>query len=130
MKKKTKQPAKTQIFEYKGVIGIIAGDKFVNDPAKPGQLGCIVDGKDIIISAEALALLKQVKKSHDAIGDVMCWKAGEKICFGWLGGPKKLVVPAKSEGDREYNPGLLEVSIGDVKVPQDFIEVVDKKEDQ
>lgn len=111
---------KTKIFEYKGHVGIQAGDKFINDPDQPGQLGCLVDISEIEISKEAFDVLKTVKKSHDAIGDVMAFGT----TFGWMGGYKYLLHP-KAEGDRDYEPSILESRITEVEIPDDFKKVVD-----
>lgn len=123
---------KTQIFAHKGRVGIVAGDKFVNDPMGVGQLGCIVDLNEIVVSAAALAILRGVKKNRDAIGDVMCWSAnapnrkdGSRIdCFGWMGGGKYLL-HKDAEADRDYNPALLERCIGAVPVPDEFRALVE-----
>lgn len=49
----SKKVKKTTIFEHKGRVGIQAGDKLLNNPDSPGQLGCLVDLSDVIISEAA-----------------------------------------------------------------------------
>lgn len=120
MKKNT-----TKIFAYNGRVGIEAGDKFINDPTQEGQLGCVVDLKDVIISREALGILMKIGKSLDSIGDVMCWECDNgQQCFAWLGGFKHLV-HMRAEGDRDYDPTLLESRIKKVDPPKDFIDYID-----
>ncbi len=126
-KKKTpKLPIqKTLIFEYKGRVGIKAGTKFINDPSKPGQLGCIVNVKEIEISKTALDILMNITKNHDAIGDLMCWKAGDINCFGWMGGYTYLLHP-QAQGDRDYTPSLLKSQVSFVPPPPEFTKAVNK----
>jgi hypothetical protein len=112
---------KTKIFAYKGRVGILAGDKFVNDPSQPNQLGCVVKLSEVEVSREAFEILNNIKRSHDDIGDVMCW--GE--CFAWLGGPKTMLND-KAEGDNSYQPSLLVNYIADVEIPEEFKNAVDK----
>lgn len=116
--------SKTKIFEYKGYVGIVAGDSLVNDPTQPGQLGCIVSLKDVEISQAAFEILKGIPKSNDDIGDVMCWDE----FFGWMGGPAK-VLSKESEGDRDYNPNLLSDYIAEVEPTQSFKDFIDNKAD-
>lgn len=72
-------------------------------PRGDGRIGCIIMGQERLeVSEEALALLRNIKKSRDAIGDVMWWKAGDKVCFGWFGAPRWILRPAHCEGDRDY----------------------------
>jgi hypothetical protein len=113
----------TKIFAHKGYVGIEAGDQFINDPTKPGQLGCVVDLKNVVISQEAYDIIKGVRKSQDAIGDVMCWQADKQQCFGWMGGAKYLL-HTKAEADRNYNPSLLKPRIEKVDPPADFIAAI------
>lgn len=120
----------TRIFAHNGRVGIEAGDKFINDPTQPGQLGCIVDLKYVVISREALDVLKKVKKSHDAIGDVMCWQCDDGMqCFGWMGGMKYLL-HTNADADRDYNPSLLESRVQQVDAPEDFIKVLKKSKER
>lgn len=112
---------KTRIFVYKDHIGIAAGDKLVNDPSSPGQLGCIVDLSEVEISKEALDALKTVKKSTSSLGEVMCFGN----TFGWMGGVKYVFKAQELTADRDYEPKLLEKCIADIEVPVDFREFID-----
>lgn len=59
-------------------------------PIGPGRIGCVLEGTKAALGAsdEALAWLRGVKRSGDAIGDVDWFDAGAKgKVFAWLGGP-------------------------------------------
>lgn len=124
---------KTQVFAYKNVIGIKSDFKaegLINDPTQVGQLGFILNMKDVEISQEAIDLLLKIKKSRDAIGDIMAWEAIHDnrpiICFAFLGGPLRMITK-DNEGDRDYNPSLFSKHALIVKNEPDikFIEIVD-----
>lgn len=116
---------KTKIFAHKGIIGIQAGNKFINDPGQPGQFGCVVDVKEVEINQEAFDCLQQIAKGPDSLGDIMCWSAAGKNCFGWIGGPMMIIKPDTVEADRDYNPDLLKDSICELEIPKDFKDAVD-----
>jgi len=104
---------KTKITEYEGFICINTEDPSANEsfiPSGGSQLGCLImDSKKLLgVSKEALELLKKVKKSHDAIGDLMSWGDKEKWFFGWLGGAKRILDPENATGDRGYDPNNLQ----------------------
>ncbi len=104
---------KVRVTAYKGLLVIDTEPPFERTetfiPRGGTQIGCTLLGtKDQLgISEEALVLLQTVRKSHDAIGDLMWWKAGDQFCFGWIGGVKSLKDPSICEGDRDYgiHPG-------------------------
>ena len=117
---------RTTVFAYKNAIGIqsdVKAEGLLNDPSQPGQLGFIINAKFVDISPEALVLLKKIKKSGDAIGDVMTDKHGDNVMFSFLGGPLALL-SKKSEADRDYQPNLLTATEG-VIVPDNFKEFID-----
>lgn len=133
-----------KIFAYKGYLGINAfkpksdsdsaapegeglellTDAMINDPTQPGQMGFIVDANKCQITQGAIDVLKKVKKSRDAIGDVMCWQAGDKVCFGWMGGPLYLAHSDDIEADRDYDPSLL-IACEDFEIEQEFIDAIE-----
>jgi len=118
---------KTKIFEYKGYVGIEAGDKLINDPNASGQLGCVVRIDEVEITSKALDFLKFLGKTGDSLGDVMCWESIEGPCFGWLGNFKQ-VISTNQRGDRDFKPSLLSSQINDdMIVPKDFIAFIDSK---
>ncbi len=124
MKEKEEELKRTQVFAHNGVVGIKSGFKvegLQNDPSKPGQLGFVLDAKYIDISKEALDLLKKVPQSHDDIGDVDVWRAGNLIIFVFLGGPLALITN-ESTGSNSHNASLLEgvATIVDNNPPEEF----------
>jgi hypothetical protein len=135
-KEKKTVAVRTQVFAYKGFVGIksdVKAEGLINDPMKPGQLGFVVNAASVDIQPEALDLLKQVKKSGDDIGEVDVFESSDKleadkvVVFAWLGGPLKLLNPSDSEctGSSTYNAALLKSS-PKVETPQDFIEAIDR----
>jgi hypothetical protein len=96
------------VLAYRGILilhGCSADSRENWTPAGDGRFGCVVTdtAKHLGVSPEALELLKTVKPSHDAIGDVDWWKCGDgTYAFGWLGGHLHLVDPAKGSGSRDY----------------------------
>jgi hypothetical protein len=69
------------------------------------SLGTIVhDTRQYLgVSAEALALLKVVKRGLDRIGDFAWFRSDDGVDhFAWLGGPKRLVDPREVATARSY----------------------------
>lgn len=119
---------RTQIFTHKGIIGIRSGIKaegLLNDPKKPGQLGFVVNAEFVDIQPEALELLKGVKKSCDAIGDIDVYQSSKCVVIAWLGGPFKAFDPSEVDGSREYDVSLLKPADNVVTDPM-FIKMVDE----
>lgn len=97
-------------------------------PVGGTRFGCVLieTKKYLGMSKEAVTLLKTIKKSHDAIGDVTTWKTHDnKDCFGWIGGLKKIVNMEKAEGDREGIIDIKHVTIEN-DVPSEAQDVIDK----
>jgi hypothetical protein len=68
---------KTQIFAYKGNLGIsidMENGKFINNPTDSGQLGCVVDTTEIQITKEAKELIKRAKREGGSFADLMLTK--------------------------------------------------------
>jgi hypothetical protein len=117
---------RTQVFAYKGLIGIksdIKAEGLLNNPLEKGQLGFIIKAEFVDIQLEALELLKTIPKSCDAIGDVDVEKYSNGISFSWLGGPMRLLDPKKVSGSRYYDPSLISAK-KDVETPKDFIDYI------
>jgi hypothetical protein len=101
---------RTQVFAYKGWVGISSGveaEGLLNKPMDAGQLGFVVDAAFVDISSEAFELLKQVPKSNDDLGEVDIFKSTDKVIFSWLGGVKKMFKPEQITGSNSYNPSLI-----------------------
>jgi hypothetical protein len=119
---------RTQIFTHKGIIGIrsdIKAEGLLNDPKKPGQLGFVVNAEFVDIQPEALELLKSVKKSCDAIGDIDVYQSSKCIVIAWLGRPFKAFDPSEVNGSCEYDASLLKPADNVVTDPM-FIKMVDE----
>lgn len=121
---------KTQIFEYKGFIGIQSApdaEGLLNDPTQPGQIGFVADASKCEFSQKAIDLLKEVKKSGDDLGDVDVFKASDDmVVFGWLGGPLKVLSPKWDvSGSSSYEPGLLKATEG-VEPSDSFKQFIDE----
>ena len=82
---------KVKVVEYHGEIIIETlkpdKDEYFIPVTEPGHVGSVLTntGRFLGMSKEAWALIKSLKKSHDDLGEVTAWKAGDKDCFGWLG---------------------------------------------
>lgn len=121
---------RTQVFAYKGFIGIksdVKAEGLLNNPMKPGQLGFIIKSECVDIQPKALDLLKTIPKSCDAIGDVDIEKYSDgRITFSWLGGPMQVLDPKQVSGSRDYDPSLIAAKEG-VETPKDFIDYIDTR---
>lgn len=99
-------------------------DALLNDPTQDGQLGFVCDISKCQITAEAIEILKNVPISHDDIGDVDLFKAGDVSVISWLGGALCAKRALHIEGSSSYDITLLPKS-SEVEVPQSFIDFVD-----
>jgi len=71
----------------------------------PRNLGTIIHdtGRHLGVSAEALALLKIIKRGLDRIGDFAWFRSDDgKDHFAWLGGPKRIVNIQEAATARGY----------------------------
>ena len=120
---------RTQVFAYKGIVGIrseIGAEGLLNDPSKPGQLGFVVDAAYVDIHPDALEVLKQIHKSADDIGDVDVHKVNDgRVIFSWLGGPLAMIrLNSGQTGSSSYDPSLITANDAVVADP-DFVRFVD-----
>lgn len=121
---------KTKVFEYNGYVGIesdVKADGLVNNPLDAGQLGFVVDTTHVEFSKSAIAILKQIPKSNDSLGDVDIFKTADgRVIFCWLGGPKTILhLDYEISGSRDYNPDLFPEGSDDILPSQDFMDFVD-----
>lgn len=124
---------RTKVFAYSGFIGVESDYKaegLLNNPAQPNELGFVIDADFVDITEDALELLKNIKKSHDDIGDVDVFKSDKKTIFSWMGGCFCIIDPESAEGSREYNPSLLKPSNQDILIPEGFKEYIDHTQNQ
>lgn len=140
-KKKTnaKEPL-VSVHTYKGYL-VISGpiDLEHKDwvPAGDGRIGCVLlqSGKHLEISEEALAVLRKVRRTHDAIGDVDWFGSdNDGLVFSWLGGPRTLkgigdIESGKLTGSRDFQvPGPEHYILVENNPPQAACEAIDKPE--
>lgn len=123
---------KAQLHEYRGWVAIV-GDKkldgLLNDPTAPGQLGFVLDAKEVEASEEALEVLRKVKRSGDDIGEVDVYRQDNgKVILSWLGGPRRPINPEIHTGSNSYDATLLDgvVTIIPNSPPDDFTAFVRK----
>jgi len=113
---------KIEVFAHNGIVGI------KGEEVTPKGMGCVeeVNPENMTISQEAYDHLLKVKGSGDDMGEVDCFKAGDKTIFGWLGGPWAMINPEETTTSNDYDFTLLEPMIGEVETPADFKEAVDE----
>jgi len=121
---------KVEVTVHKDILVITTNDEVECEgwvPAGDGKIGCVlIDTKGKLgISEEALAWLKSVEKSCDAIGDVDAWKSDDGPCFSWLGGPNSLKQRGCT-GSRGYNTSCLEYDIIPNQVPEEAVKVIEE----
>jgi len=72
----------TKIFAYKENLGAMTdldNGEFINDPKVPGQLGCVVDCKNVDITKEAKELIKKAKREGGSFAALMLTKHAETV---------------------------------------------------
>jgi hypothetical protein len=115
-----KSDIKTRILGHKGWIVVDTADLTQDEdfiPAGGSRIGCVLANtkERLGISDEALELLKKIPKSHDDIGDVDCFKSGDKWIFGWLGPARRLISTVGTSGSSSYDINALEFK----RIPND-----------
>lgn len=115
-----------KVFSHRGIIGIESSpyDKAILAHPGGGNIGVVADASLVEISEDALQLLKTIKVGRDSIGDVDCFRSGDKIIFGWLGGYCMPINPKGAEAARGFKPELLKVS-PNVFPSSEFVQFVD-----
>lgn len=99
---------------YKGILVLellakasIAGQvhSSLDNPDAFGQV-IMNTAEHLGVSAEALALLEQIRPGHDSLGDIDWFASADgQDTFGWIGGPYALQNPAEAEASRQYRVG-------------------------
>lgn len=125
---------RVKITAYKGILCIETQEPFTQDedfvPAEGDNPECtLMDTKgNLGVSQEALDLLKTVRPSRDAIGDLMWFPSHkDKFCFGWNGGPLSLKDPKRTEGDRDYKVRDGEYTLIPNDVPEGVKETIENQ---
>lgn len=100
-----------RITAYKGhlVVELLARasikDEVTTSLDRPGSFGQVVHdtARNLGVSADALALLKTLQPSGDAVSDVTWFRTDDgKASFGWLGGVNRLMDPQETESARGF----------------------------
>lgn len=92
----------------------------------PSCIGQVIHdtAKNLGVSAEALELLKQVKRSNDDMGDVDWFSTSDgKASFGWLGGRYAIKSPTEIDGSSSY--GIFDFVTIPNDVPAGAINAID-----
>jgi hypothetical protein len=127
---------KTKIFAYKGHLGAetnIEEGKFINDPKSPGQLGVVVDIKEIEITKEAKEILKKAKKNGGSFSEVMLTRHadGNKDSVASIGlvGFYKHHFGKDVMIGRDCDTSIIDLmSDSEIEIPKDYKEFIDEQE--
>lgn len=106
---------KVRVVAYKGKIVIVPtepekdiGSDGNDDgywyPTGQGRIGCVLlDTKTRLgVSEEAFALMREIPRNHDAIGDISWWEADtDTYVFGWCGSIHRVIDPKTAEAARD-----------------------------
>jgi hypothetical protein len=103
---------KVQVVAYKGSIVFVPSNPTEGIgktegwyPTGDGRLGCVVTDtkKQLGVSEEAFALMKDIKRNHDAVGDISWWECDDgTYAFAWWGSIHRVLNPDSAEGDRDF----------------------------
>lgn len=123
---------KTQIFAYKGVIGINVTDdtKFVNDISAEGQMGMVILTKDLQMTPDAKTILTNsanYRRAGGSFAPVMLTDHGNgESSIGVMGfGKQVLAVPIEIGRDCDITV-ISDIEIVDAPVDESFIAFVDE----
>ncbi len=129
--------SRIEVYAYKGVLGIAGmADKpedlegvIVNPYTMPGNIGFLVKLNSIRFTKEAIEELRKIPKGNDGLGEIECFKPGDKEpVFGWLGGRMKAIQLSKIETSRDWNTSLLTDDLIDatLETSKGFMDMVDE----
>jgi hypothetical protein len=121
---------RTKIFAYKGVVGAetdLDNGKFINNPKSSGQLGCVIDTKEVDITKEAKELLKNARREGGSFAAIMLTKhTGGGSSVGLFGFWKHLFAGEDLCIGRDCDTSVLnDCNETEIEIPANFIEVVD-----
>lgn len=121
----------SKIFEYKGYLAAetdLNNGVFINKPLEPGQLGCVIDTKNVDITKAAKELIKKAKREGGSFADIMLTKHNDGgSSIGLLGGWKHNFGTLENFCiSRDCDLSVLD-NCNEVKMdaPQDFREFID-----
>lgn len=65
----------------------------MNNLLSPWNMGVTCDASQVVISQEAVDLLKKIPRGRDGLGDISVFKSNRGVAFGWLGSPIHVMNP-------------------------------------
>lgn len=104
-------------------------------PTSPDSGGCVVGPTEtqLGVSEEALALMEDIERNHDAIGDISWWELDDGThAFSWWGPIYRIIDPDNAEADREFRltPSIIKsCTIIPNDVPDEAKAVLDTQDD-
>lgn len=122
---------KTKIFAYKGILGAetdLKKGKFLNKPLEVGQLGCIISTSEVKITKEAIELLKKAPREGGSFAPIMLTKHSDgESSISLMGFHKHLFEGEDLCIGKICDTSILENCSKLLKIPQDFINYIDKR---
>lgn len=128
---------KTKMFAYKGNIGAesdIENGKFINNPKGGGQLGIVIDIKEVEITQEVVDILKSASRDGGSFASIMLTKhsdeavgtGGSVASIGLMGFGKHFFPKSEIAIGRTCDKEILDLcTISEIETPQDFKDFVD-----
>jgi hypothetical protein len=121
---------KTKIFAYKGVIGAetdLDNGTFINNPKSSGQLGCVIDTKEVDITQDAVNLIKKAPREGGSFAPIMLTKHSDGgSSIGLMGFWKHLFGGDDLCIGRTCDVNVLDdCNIVDIEIPIEFKNIVD-----
>lgn len=121
------------IFAYKGHLGaeVDVDGKFLNSPTSPGQLGAVIDTKEVEITQEARDLIKSLGREGGSFAGLMLTKMadGSGSNIGILGlGKVNMGCPPDLKIGRTCDKEVVDdCELVDREVPEDYRKFIDEK---
>ena len=122
-----------KLFTYRGHLGAdidMKNGKFINDITQPGQLGCVIDTKEVSITPAAKKMLEDAKREGGSFAEIMLTKHadGSGSSVGLLGFGKIHLGTEPMIG-RECDKSILaDCHIEEFEAPDDFKLYIDQSE--
>ena len=136
---------KVKVVAYKGRIVLVPNEpeKVISDKdplwwptgESRSTLGCVVGPTEteLGVSQEALDLMEDIQRNHDAVGDISWWETSDgNHAFAWWGAIYRIINPDTAEADRDFHlkPSVVRsCTIIPNDVPDEAKKVLDTEED-
>ena len=102
--------------------------KFINDPTDPGQLGAVIDTKELDITKEAKDVLRTASREGGSFAPLMLTKHGDGSgsSIGVMGYGKIMFNKEDIKIGRDCSVEILDdLEDAEIAIPEDFKEAVD-----